>query len=36
MSNYQWPYCKRFFEATFPELKKRYIDTGKVRFVSRG
>ncbi len=29
------PHCARFEEDTFPELKKRYIDTGKVRFILR-
>jgi protein-disulfide isomerase len=29
------PHCAHFSEATFPELKKRYIDTGKVRFIFR-
>jgi protein-disulfide isomerase len=29
------PHCAHFSEETFPELKKRYIDTGKVRFVFR-
>ena len=29
------PHCARFQDATFPELKKRYIDTGKVRFIFR-
>ena len=29
------PHCARFHETTFPELKKRYIDTGKVRFIFR-
>ncbi len=28
-------HCAHFQEATFPELKKRYIDTGKVRFITR-
>ncbi|MBI3704134.1 MAG: DsbA family protein [Rhizobiales bacterium] len=28
-------HCARFQEATFPELKKRYIDTGKVRYIFR-
>jgi protein-disulfide isomerase len=27
--------CKSFSEQTFPELKEKYIDTGKLRFVSR-
>jgi protein-disulfide isomerase len=29
------PHCAHFQEATFPELKKRYIDTGKVRYIFR-
>ena len=29
------PHCAHFTETTFPELKKRYIDTGKVRFIYR-
>jgi protein-disulfide isomerase len=29
------PHCAHFSETTFPELKKRYIDTGKVRFILR-
>jgi protein-disulfide isomerase len=29
------PHCAHFSETTFPELQKRYIDTGKVRFVFR-
>jgi protein-disulfide isomerase len=29
------PHCAHFSKTTFPELKKRYIDTGKVRFVLR-
>jgi protein-disulfide isomerase len=28
----QCPYCARFARETFPLLRKRYIDTGKVRF----
>jgi protein-disulfide isomerase len=31
----QCPYCARFAAQTFPELKRQYIATGKVRFVSR-
>src|SRR6476469_6380197 len=31
----QCPYCGRFSRETWPELRARYIDTGKVRFVSR-
>ena len=29
------PHCAHFQEVTFPELKKRYIDTGKVRYIFR-
>lgn len=28
-------HCGRFARDTFPKLKEKYIDTGKVRFVSR-
>jgi len=31
----QCPYCSRFTSTTFGQLKKAYIDTGVVRFVSR-
>jgi len=29
------PHCADFHAKTFPELKQRYIDTGKVRFIFR-
>lgn len=29
------PYCRQFQSQTFPALKKRYIDTGKIRFILR-
>jgi protein-disulfide isomerase len=29
------PHCAHFQEVTFPEVKKRYIDTGKVRYIFR-
>jgi len=29
------PHCAHFSNTTFPELQKRYIDTGKVRFIFR-
>jgi len=32
-SDYQCPYCLRNYQQTFPQLKKDYIDTGKVRYV---
>jgi protein-disulfide isomerase len=31
----QCPFCKKFHTDAYAELKKKYIDTGKVRFVSR-
>lgn len=34
-SDYQCPFCKRFHDQVFPEIKKNYIDTGKVRYVFR-
>jgi protein-disulfide isomerase len=29
------PHCANFYKTTFPELKKQYIDTGKIRFIFR-
>ena len=34
-SDYECPFCKRHFDSTFPDLKKDYIDTGKVKLVYR-
>jgi protein-disulfide isomerase len=34
-TDYQCGFCQRFHTATFPEIRKKYIDTGKIRFVSR-
>jgi len=34
-TDYQCPFCQRFHADTFGDLKKNYIDTGKVRFYSR-
>ncbi len=34
-TDYQCPYCSRFHRITYPDLKKNYIDTGKLRYVSR-
>ena len=31
----QCPYCARFAIHTFPQLRKAYIDTGKLRYASR-
>jgi len=32
-SDFQCPFCSRFFEQTLPLLEKNYIDTGKIKFV---
>jgi protein-disulfide isomerase len=34
-SDYQCPFCKRTFDDTMPELKEKYIDTGKIKHVFR-
>ncbi len=34
-SEYQCPFCKRFFEQTLPQIEENYIETGKVRYVFR-
>jgi len=34
-SDFQCPYCARFRQQTFDQIKQEYIDTGKVRFVYR-
>ena len=32
-SDYQCPFCLRYFQQTLPQLKKDYVETGKVRYV---
>jgi protein-disulfide isomerase len=34
-TDYQCPYCRTFTVGTFPALKAKYIDTGRLAFVSR-
>jgi protein-disulfide isomerase len=34
-TDYQCPFCQRFHVASFPEIKRNYIDTGKVRYYSK-
>ena len=32
-SDFECPFCQRFKQSTLPEIKRDYIDTGKVRYV---
>lgn len=32
-SDFQCPFCLNFFNNVFPEIKKNYIDTGKVKYI---
>jgi protein-disulfide isomerase len=34
-TDYQCPFCQRFHNDAYAQLKTNYIDTGKLRFVSR-
>src|SRR3990167_8815391 len=34
-SDYQCPFCRKFWTETFRSIKSEYIDTGKVKFVYR-
>jgi protein-disulfide isomerase len=34
-SDYQCPFCQRFASSTLPELRRDYVDTGKVRYIFR-
>lgn len=34
-SDYQCEFCRMFWKNTYPQLKREYIDTGKVRLVFR-
>lgn len=34
-SDFECPFCRRFWKETLPEIKQSYIDTGKARFVYR-
>jgi len=31
-SDFQCPFCGRFYSSTLPEVEKNFVDTGKVRF----
>lgn len=32
-SDFQCPFCQRYFQQTYPQIIKDYVDTGKVRYV---
>jgi len=34
-TDYQCPFCQRFHNDAFAQIKTNYIDTGKIRFVTR-
>lgn len=34
-SDFQCPFCSRFFDQTLPLIEQNYIDTGKIKFVYR-
>lgn len=34
-TDYQCPFCQQFHNSAYPQIKTNYIDSGKVRFVSR-
>jgi protein-disulfide isomerase len=34
-ADYQCPFCQRFHLTAFEEVKRNFVDTGKVRYVSR-
>lgn len=34
-SDFQCPFCSRFYEQTLSQIEENYIDTGKVKFVYR-
>ena len=32
-SDYQCPFCGRYFEETWPQIQEEFVDTGRVRYV---
>lgn len=34
-SDFQCPYCKRFYDETYAQIKKEYVDSGKVNLAYR-
>ncbi len=35
LTDYECPFCRRYQRDTFPLIKQKYVDTGKVRYVVR-
>lgn len=34
-TDYECPFCKRYVDETFAQIKKDYIDTGKIKYIVR-
>jgi len=34
-TDYECPFCKRYYDETFSQIKKDYLDTGKIKYVVR-
>jgi protein-disulfide isomerase len=34
-ADFQCPFCRRFHTTVFEDIKKNYVDTGKLRYISR-
>lgn len=34
-TDYECPFCKRYYDDTFSQIKKDYIDTGKIKYIVR-
>ena len=34
-TDYQCPFCSRYYRDTYPEIMKQYVDTGKIKYVVR-
>ena len=34
-SDFQCPYCERYFSETYSQIKAQYVDTGQVRYIFR-
>jgi len=32
-SDYECPYCKKYYTQTYSQIKKKYVDTGKVKII---